>query len=334
MPVTITDIAQHLNLSVSTVSKALNGYSDVSKKTRDLVQDAARELNYHPSSAARNLRRQRTEKIGYLFSYPISTVSEYVMRLITGAMAAAEQAGYNLILYPLLGDSMAQSEQICRSREVDGVLLMSTEKLDKIAAMLKTESIPFVVVGQRATQPHCASYITPDNVTAGRLATQHLLDLGHRRIAYTARPILTTTSHDRFDGYCQALAALDVPYDEQLIIHTDPTMTDLPQRVQHLLTLPAPPTAIIAIHDLIAFELLEILTDMGIRVPQQMALVGSDNWRFSQTTNPPLTTIQPPLFEIGRQATEALLARIADNTHPPIQRTLPVELIIRQSTVG
>ncbi len=124
MPITIEDISRQLSLSVSTVSKALNDYSDVSDATKQRVRDAALTMGYTPSAAARNLRRQRTEKIGFSYGYPTKDVGEYASRLINGAVGAAEKEGYNLTLYPFRQDRLDQLVHIARAREVDGLLLM------------------------------------------------------------------------------------------------------------------------------------------------------------------------------------------------------------------
>ena len=124
MPITIEDISRQLGLSVSTVSKALNDYSDVSDATKQRVRETALGIGYTPSAAARSLRRQRTEKIGFSYGYPATYIGEYASRMINGAVAAAENEGYNLTLYPFTEDRLDKLVQIVRSREIDGLLLM------------------------------------------------------------------------------------------------------------------------------------------------------------------------------------------------------------------
>jgi LacI family transcriptional regulator len=334
MSVTIEDIAQHLGVAVSTVSKALNDYSDVSQKTKDRVLEAAGELGYHPSAAARNLRRGRTDKIGFSFSFPVSLISEYISRLITGAVTAAEQAGYNLILYPLLEDQIKQLTRICRAQEVDGLLLLGRPQMEQTTiAVLKQEAMPFVVVARRVENPEI-SYVTPDHLNGALAVTRHLIELGHKRIAFTTRPALGITSRDRLASYKQALGEAGLPFDESLVVPTTTEPRSAYNAMNQLLDLPNPPTAVFAIHDLVALECLQAATDRGLRVPDDMAMAGFDNWRASLTTKPPLTTVHPPLSEIGRRATEILVTKVADPQQPPVRVTLPVELIVRQSTVG
>jgi len=334
MSVTIEDIARHLGIAVSTVSKALNDYSDVSQETKERVLAAARELNYHPSAAARNLRRRRTDKIGFSFSFPVSLMSDYISRLITGVVAAAEQQGFNVILYPLMEDQVTQLTQICRAREVDGLLLLGRAQMEQTTiALLKQERIPFVVAGRRVENPE-VSFVTPDHSAGALAVTRHLIELGHRRIAFTPRPELGATSRDRLASYKQALAEAEIPFEEDLLAFTSTVPGHDYQAMDKLLDLPNPPTAVFAIHDTVAMECLRAATDRGLRVPEDLAIAGFDDWRASLTTQPPLTTVHPPLSDVGFQATKILLARVADRSLPPERVTLPVELIVRQSTAG
>jgi DNA-binding LacI/PurR family transcriptional regulator len=334
MPVTIEDIAQRLNLSVSTVSKSLNGYSDVSPKTRERVLAIARQLDYHPSATARNLRRQRTEKIGFSFSFPISVMSDYVSRLITGAVTAAESKGYNLILYPLLDDQGNQLIRLCRAREVDGLLLLGRAHMEQTTiTILEQESLPFVVVGRRVENSD-VSFVTPDHSGGALAVTRHLIELGHRRIAFTTRDELGITSRDRLASYRQALYEAGISFAQELVVPTTTVPGSSYQAMSTLLDLPQPPTAVFAIHDTVALECLQAIKDRGLRVPDDVAIAGFDDWRDSLTAVPPLTTIHPPLIDVGLRATEILLARVADRSLPPVRLTLPVELVIRQSTVG
>lgn len=333
MAVTIQDIAQHLSLAVSTVSKALNDYPDVSPDTRSRVLDAAQALGYHPSAAARSLRRQRTDKIGFLFNFPITTISEYVSKLITGAIIATEREGYHLVLYPLLENQLENLTRICRTREIDGLLVLNRAGIEQTLAVLKQEAIPFVLVDRRAEPPDI-SYVSSDHYHGALLVMRHLIDLGHKRIGYTHRPLLGLTNRDRLAGYKHALEEAGLPFDETLVATTEIDLRSGYDAMNRLLDLPEPPTAVFAIHDLIARECLRAATDRGLRVPEDVAIVGFDNWHFSETTRPPLTTVHTPQTEIGRLATETLLDRVVAPNQPPARLTLSVELIVRQSTVG
>lgn len=333
MPVTIDDISRHLGLSVSTVSKVMNGYSDVSQKTRERVLEAARVLEYHPSAAARNLRRQRTNKLGFLLPYPISYTSEYIAELLTGAAMAAETVDYNLVLYTKMANELDQLTRICRAREVDGLLLRGSGEMEDTIALLRRESIPFVVLGRRVDNPD-VSYIAPDGVGGSLALMRHLIGLGHRRIAFTARPELFETNTDRMAGYLQGLAEAGLPVDPDLIVTTAIEPRSGYRAMNTLLDLPEPPTALYAIHDLVAIDALQAAIDRGLRIPDDIAIASFDGVPSTLVTTPPLTVVRQPIPEVGKQAVEMLLAHLNDPDHPAEHRILPVHLVVRQSTVG
>jgi LacI family transcriptional regulator len=334
MSVTIEDIARHLNLSVSTVSKALNDYKDVSDETKRRVLEAARELDYHPSAAARSLRRKRSNKIGLLLGYPVPAISEYVAMVITGVMMAAEESGYDLILYPLRVDQSGLLIRICRSREVDGLLLMGTAQMDQRVALLQSEGIPFVVLDRRVESAD-VSYVAADNLGGAQSLTQHLIELGHRRIGYTDRPDLGTLNQDRRAGYVRALSEAGIPLEEELIVQTAAGATSGGDyAMSTLLDLPDPPTAVFGIHDVVAIEALQVATERGLRVPDDVAVVGFGDLYSTHVTQPPLTTARVPMTDLGQRAMETLVTRMTDGDRPAVHLSLPVHLVKRQSTVG
>jgi len=332
MPITIEDISRQLDLSVSTVSKALNDYSDVSDSTKQRVRDTALELGYTPSAAARSLRRQCTEKIGFSYGYSTNYIGEYASRLINGAVAATEKEGYNLTLYPYTEDRIDQLVRVARAREVDGLLLMGGVNWRIAIDRLKQERMPMVVLVRRIDDPSI-SYVTSDDVNSGVLITRHLLELGHERIAFVTRAVVEN-SKDRVAGYAQALDEASIDFDKELVARTELAPGTAYQAVIRLLSMANPPTAIISLSDPVAIECQQAVLDRGLRVPDDVAITGSDNIRDSLGATPPITTLHPPLAEIGRLATEALLAQVADPGRPATQIKLPVKLIARQSTIG
>jgi LacI family transcriptional regulator len=333
MAVTIWDIAKHLELSVSTVSRALNGYGDVAPKTRQRVFDAARELGYYPSSTARNLRRGRTDKIGLLINTSITYMSQYLSEVFPGATIAAEKQGYNLVFYTAGVNRPDELMRVCRAREVDGVILLWAGEIENAIAFLQKEGLPFVLFDGRVDDPN-VSYIAADNLAGALSLMRHLLELGHRRIGFTARPELGATSSDRLAGYRQALEEAGIPVDESLIISTVIEPRSGYYAANDLLNLAEPPTAIFAIHDTVAVDAFQAVTERGLRVPEDVAIAGFDGFLSSLTTQPPLTTVKLPLSEMGQLAVETLLAQASDPGRPPTRIKMPVRLLVRQSTVG
>ena len=331
MSVTIEQLSRQLGISISTVSKALNGYPDVASATREKVLAMARELDYQPSSAARNLRRGRTEKIGFVFNSAFTFISDYFAEVIIGATAAAESQGNNIVLYTNEGDSPNSILNLFRAREVDGFILVWNHVPAVSIDMLLTASVPFVVLGRRVAHEN-ASYIAPDNYHGAMALMNHLLEQGHQRIGFMTRPEMGSTNEDRFNAYKDSIDNAGIPYNPDLVVETRIEPRSGYHATNKLLNLQKPPTAIFAFHDFVAIDAQQAILERGLRIPQDVALAGFDGLRTSLITSPPITTVSQPLADIGRESVLALLHLIHDTKQPPIQETLPVELIVRQST--
>ena len=332
MSINIEELSRTLGLSVSTVSKALNGYSDVSSTTRDRVLQAADHLGYQPSAAARNLRRKRTEKIGVVVNYPINIVDDYLSELIPGAALAAEQAAYNLILYTSVAQHPERISKICQAREVDGLLLLWPPQLDHTIALMEKERMPYIVLPRRVPNGD-VSYIAADHESGGRLLTEHLIQLGHTRIGFTTRPEMHETSADRHRGYCSALSNAGISLDEKIVLETDSKDPQSGEKaLQTFWDMDGRPTAILCFTDPMAMQMLAAANELGIRIPEELSVTGHDGILTSGMTVPALTSVRQPIPEMGRLAVENLLSHINDRELPPSQQTLAVELVIRDST--
>lgn len=332
MTVTIEDVARYLDLSVSTVSKALNDYPDVSSETRKRVLEAAAQLGYHPSAAARSLRKHRTDRIGVV-NPTMSYNYDYFMELLRGVTVAAERADYNLVLYTNIHNQPQRLQRICRAREVDGVILMGADDMSGAIDAFMAEDLPLVVLGRCEERPD-VSYIAPDAVAGGALATRHLIALGHRRIGFITSSLDVRTCNDRLAGYRHALEEADIPFDPALVAEAPFVPGGGCLAMEALLRLSPRPTAIIAISNSVAQEAMRALADHGLRVPQDVAVVGFDDTWLSLISAPPLTSVRQPLFEMGMQSVEMLLARIARRDQPVQRIICPVTLVARESTLG
>jgi len=331
MSIKIGDISKHLNLSISTVSKALNGYPDVSDKTRELVIRKARELGYEPSASARNLRRGRTDKIGLLINHSLSYISEYLAEVIAGVAYSAEQNGKNIILYT---DTVHQPDglmRICRSGEIDGALLLWANPQTELLQQLNDEQMPYIILGRRVDYPH-ASFVAPDNLNGAYQLTRHLIEQGHRHIGFMARPEHGPTHEDRFAGYCQALTEANIPCEESLIVKTKVEPESGYKAMQQFLSLEKRPTAVFAFYDLMAVDAMRAIHEAGLSVPDDIAIVGFDGLRSSLITSPPITTAKQPLEQMGQEAVRLLLHRIDNPDRSPDRFTYPLDMIVRGST--
>ena len=337
MPVTIKDLSKTLGVSRSTISKALNDRPDVASATKARILVAARELGYQPSAAARNLRRQRTSKIGLVVNYPIYRVSDFLAELILGMATAAEESQNNLILYTSLAGSAERITSLCRSREVDGIIIAWPPRLSEtvaLARLMNDERMPHIFLPRRL--PHAdLSYVATDHVQGARLLTEHLIALGHRRIGFQRLPEVYETDEDRHAGYAQALRDAQIPYESSLVIAEHASDSDYGERALNtFMALPEPPTAILFFTDPVAINALALAKGRGISIPHDLSIAGYDGILSSGVTEPALTTVRQFTAQMGELAVESLLRLIAGGGAEPQQRILPVELIARGSTAA
>jgi LacI family transcriptional regulator len=219
--------------------------------------------------------------------------------------------------------------RIAQTREVDGILLLGeVPTLDMIIERLLSTRMPFVIVSRKVDHPE-VNFVTPDNWDGARLAVHHLGALGHRRIGHVAFVEGSRYSRERFNGYCAGLAELGLPYDESLVVNASLAPGSGAQAIATLLQLAAPPTAVYVYNDRLAIEGLQYLRQRGVRVPQDLSIVGFDDIRSSGMTSPALTTIHQPLDRIAEAAVAALLSAHAQ----PVRLVVPVELVVRQSSM-
>jgi len=210
---------------------------------------------------------------------------------------------------------------------------MGSEQLLASVALLQKERLPFVVLNRKFDEPD-VSFVAADHQGAIKAAIQHLVELGHKRIGYVGQSDLEKYHSDRVAGFRQALREAGLVIGDECVRSASREPGAGYEQMRQLLDLPSPPTAVMAIHDPLAIECLRAVTETGLRVPEDVALIGSDNLREAQATQPPLTTIHPPLAEMGQRAMEGLLLQLSDEHAPPTRLILPTKLVIRQSTAG
>ena len=334
MPVStsIRDIASTLNLSNSTVSKALNGYADVSAATRDLVMQTALELGYQPSASARNLRRGQTDKIGLFLNTAVEYAVDYLSGILPGAVQTAQGFNKNLIIYTFIDNDPGHLLSVCRTGEIDGVALFSTHYDSATMETLLKERFPFVVIGREIRDPR-VSYVVPDYYAGSYQATRYLIEIGHRRIAFTTRPELTTANEAHLQGHRDAMRDARIAFDESFLIETHLEPRSGTKAAGQLLELPQLPTAIRAFHDLVALEMIEVFQQCGWRVPEDVSVIGFDGLNAGFKTIPHITTVAQPLARIGKRVMEIINQQIEGSDSAPIQEVVPVELILRGSTI-
>lgn len=331
---TIIDIARQLNLSKSTVSRALTGHAQVNPDTRRRVLDLAEQLNYQRNQLAISLLTSQTRLIGIMVP---EFVSFFFPKVIIGAQEVLTEAGYNVVIChsnETYATEVANAKALLASR-VDGVLVSHTKEtrnFDHIGAFGRTGTP--VVFFNRVCEEMAVSKVLVDDYQGAYRAVEHLLETGKRRIAHLAGPDSLQNSRSRLNGYRDALTHHNVALDPELIISYDLTLEKAKIYVNHLLNLPHPPDALFAINDPTALEALKVIKARGLRIPEDIAVVGFSDDPLSELIEPGLTTVSQPVRLIGQQAAQLLLNQLAgDGETIPLETVvLPTELIIRGTT--
>jgi LacI family transcriptional regulator len=339
MSVTIKDLAGQLDLSVSTVSKALNDYPHVAEETRQRVLAKADELGYRPSITARGLQAQRTHLIAYSWRpAPAEQFSPILNRFIHVMGTAAVAAGYHLLAFPTSSDQdeLDAYQELVRTRRVDGIIFSATSENDSRVAYLSETDFPFVAFG-RAGAGWDYPWVDVDGRAGVGRAVEHLVQLGHRRIGFIAWPLAyLTCGKNRYQGYVEALDKVGLSFDPALVVRAEHAEPAGRRALASLLDLPAAqrPTAIVAVSDLLAIGAMNEAQDRGLVVGRDLSIVGFDDAPMSKYLRPPLTTIRQPIDEVGELVVQQLLAVVADTPLDENERhiLLKPELIVRAST--
>jgi LacI family transcriptional regulator len=336
-PITIREVAHRLNVSITTVSRALDGYEDVAAGTRQRVARVAAEMGYAPSRAARQLRRGRADVVGYILPAGGGRFSDpFFSEFIAGLGDEVTQQGFDLLVSTAQPDSPGEHGLYGRwvgSRLVDGVVLSRMRMRDWRVHYLAENGVPFVAHG-RTLQQEQFPYIEMDSRGGFALLVGHLVERGHRRIAYIGAPEGITLQAERYAGYRDGLAAAGIEFDQSHVAQGDLTRAGGYEAASRLLSLDRPPTAIIGANDLTAIGALRAAHERGLKVGTDIAVAGYDGTEDSAHTEPPLTTLMQPIYEIARRLVRMLVARIDGQPLPEPQMILKPELVVRPSTGG
>ncbi|PKB00541.1 LacI family transcriptional regulator [Flavobacteriaceae bacterium MAR_2009_75] len=338
-PVTLKQIAEELNISVATVSKALKDYPDVSKKTKALVKELARTLNYKPNTFAVNLRTRESKTIGLVI--PV-IVHHFFSNVIKGIVAQAEKKGYLVIILQSNESYELEKKQIdlLLNQRVDGIIISlanGTADFTHLKHVLELGK-PLVMFDKIAKIVPCSKVVIDDR-KAAYLATQHLIDTGCTRIAHFRGALLPQNSIDRFLGYKKALLDNGLPYDPSLVYICecdDRSFEEGQENARQLLKDHNDVDGIFINTDLVAIGAMTEFNKKGVNVPEDIAIVGFSNWFMSSVISPTLTTINQPGVQMGKAAFKRLYREIkAIKKNKPIAPkviTLETELIKREST--
>jgi len=334
MPVTIRDVARKLDLSVTTVSRALAGYDDVADSTRARVIATAQEMGYVPSHAARQLRRQRTETLGLVFPTMGARFSDpFFSEFIAGIGDETSQLHYDLLVSVAAPGELEEStyHRNVNSRRVDGFILSRVRIADWRIEYLTEVNFPFVAFGRSET-PHNSPHIGVDGFNGMRKMVWHLHEQGFRQIAYIGAPDNLTLARDRFNGYLAGLEETQLPYTPDLFEMGDLTRAGGYEAAHKLLQHSPSPDAIIGSNDLTALGAMKAAQSAGLTIGVDIAISGFDGIEAGEHSHPPLTTVHQPVYDIGRQVTRMLVSIIEGEQPEELQQLIKPEIIIREST--
>ena len=332
--ITIYDIAEKLDVSPTTVSRALKDHYSISKETTEAVKKLARKLGYRPNSVASSLRKNKTNTIGVIM--PLIN-RPFIAALISGIEDVANKEGFNVIIsqtYDSYEKEVANAHTLYASRVAGLIfsLAMETQQYDHFYPFLQND-VPIVSVDRIATELETDRVII-DNYAAAYKATEHLIQMGCKRIAHFGGAQYRNIYQGRQQGYIAALKKNNLPVDENLIVHSKLSLEEGRESTAYVLDLPQPPDGIFSANDSAAVSATQYAKQQGIRVPQDLAVVGFNDDPISSIIEPGLTTVAHPAFDMGRIAAQQVLK---PHDHKNIVQSqtivLKTELIIRNSSL-
>lgn len=334
MATTIKDIAKKVGRSITTVSRALADYEDVSPQTREMIRKVADEMGYIPNFTAQHLQKQKSDILGLILPTTSPRFSDpFFSEFLAGIGNKASVFDYDiLVLTRAPGESELQAyKKKVQSRQVDGFIIVRTRRVDPRIDYLKQAGFPFVSFG-RTSDPLDFPFVDEDSEFGMRLVINHLVEQGHSRIACIYPPTeLNFTTH-RLNGVRNRLHELQLSVREDWLLQGDLTQESGYELTNKLLDQSEKPTAIVCCNDLMAFGAMSAIQSRGLIVGRDVAVTGFDNIPMAQHSHPPLTTLTQPIYQIGSLVCEMLIKLIREEEIEQNQIILKPELIIRQSS--
>jgi LacI family transcriptional regulator len=333
--VTLKDLAAKLDLSITTVSRALAGYGDVAESTRRRVLQAAEEMGYVPDVTARRLRKGRTDTIGFVMPTPGPRYSDpFFSELLNGIGNEAAKHNFDLLVSthpPDTPEEQVAYRRMVEGRLVDGLLVVRTRMQDQRITYLSKIGFPFVSFGRSDLDLDFA-YVDEDGCRGLEMVTQHLIDLGHHRIAYLSAPDNLMFCFYRKSGLDAALRRNGLNLPPEYCIIGDLTQQGGFKAMNRLLDLSPPPTAVLSCNDLMALGAISAARRRGMVIGRDIAIAGFDDIPLAEHSHPPLTTVRQPIYAIGRQICDMLIRLIQGKDVTERHVLLQPELIVRESS--
>lgn len=331
---TIKDIAKAAGVSVTTVSRALNGYSDVNEKTRAKIMKVAKELNYSPNTVARTLVMKKSKTIGLLVSdmNREGVKDNFTFEVLCGINEASAELEYDLVLFSTTSTKQKEKTytQLCRERRVDGVIIQGIKVDDPYLLEVVESDIPCVLV-DLPIESDTVGYVTTDNVDGAKKATQYLIEKGHRNIAMINGHSKADVSKRRLAGYLEALQENNIKMNPEWILDGKFVEEKAEKAAYELLSNNQDITAIFCASDLMALGAIKAAKKLNKEVPKEISIIGYDDIMLASYSSPSLTTIRQDKFMIGYEAAILLINMLEGKAESHV-KVLPTELIAREST--
>jgi len=335
MAVTIKDVAKIANVAPSTVSRVIANSSRISEKTKKRVREVMEELGYHPNFIARSLASHSTRAIGLVMPSSSDAVFQnpFFPTVLTGLSEGAHAKQYALHMTTGKTDDEIYDGVVAmvQGGRVDGVVLLYSKVEDRVISYLKKRDFPFFVIGKPFKDDENINYVDNDNFKAGKEVTEHLIQLGHDRIAFIGGNLDLVVTVERIEGYEKALRNSGIRLVDEYIINDEFLQESGQDAVEVLLSLDQPPSALVVADDLMALGVLNKLDEMGIEVPKDISIVSFNNVLIAEMARPPLTSVDINIFDLGFQAAKNLIQKI-ENPEEPIKRIIvPFNIVTRYS---
>ncbi|WP_434564944.1 LacI family DNA-binding transcriptional regulator [Thermoanaerobacterium thermosaccharolyticum] len=335
MNVTIKDVAQRAHVAPSTVSRVIADNPRISKETKERVFKAMEELGYYPNAIARSLASKMTYTIGLIMprSAEDAFSNPFFPEVMRGISVVAHNEKYDLLI-STSGNEEEEKQAVInmvKGKRVDGIVLLCSRTTDELIPWLREEKFPFTVIG-KPLDSKGVCWVDNDNIGASRLATNYLIKHGHREIAFISGSLEFVVSLDRLDGYKLALEENNIPFVKELVAQ-DEFSEDGGYNAMMRILKQKKPTAVVVTDDIMSFGVIRAAIDYGLKVPQDVSLIGFNNIPLSAYANPPLTTIDISTFELGVKSAELLLKILKNKDYIADHIIVPVKLIERKSCI-
>jgi DNA-binding LacI/PurR family transcriptional regulator len=334
MRVTLEEIAKKAGVARMTVSRALSGKSYISKETEKKIKKIADEMGYQPNLIARSLSIRKSMTIGIFMPKTKNIFLDvYITQILSGITDIVQEFDYRIMFfpYPENGRKKGLYTSIANSKLIDGMVLLKTKMDDPDLESLASSGFPFVCVNYRKKDDKY-NFVDSKNKEGARLAVEHLVSLGHKRIGFVAGSPKETNAVDRFAGYKQVMSKYKLETKPEWIIDGDFSKEKAYENTEKLFSGKSMPTAIVSSDDYMAIGVMEKLKEHGLSVPGDISIVGFDDIELASYIHPQLTTVRQPIYEIGKSSAEMLLNLINKTKNVPHTKYLDVELIVRGST--